>query len=67
MARSRDSAPGCRHSITPEFLSRVAEKHQAAHEGGRLAAVIAAFGPVSERQALRYIAQAKREGLIEDE
>ena len=52
-----------RHKITPEFLSRVAEIHQGASEGGRLAAVKAAF-VVNERQALRYIAAARKEGLI---
>ena len=51
--------------ITPEFLSRVAEIYQAAPEGGRLEAVVAAFS-VSERQAWRYISQAKQEGLTND-
>jgi hypothetical protein len=54
-----------RQKITPEFLRRVAEIHHAAAEGGRLAAVMAAF-PVAERQALRYIAQAREKGLIND-
>src|SRR5262249_21771263 len=53
-----------RRKITPEFLSRVAEIHKAAPEGGRLAAVKAAF-KVKERQALRYIDQARRKGLID--
>ena len=52
-----------RRKITPEFLSRVAAMHQAAPEGERLAAVKAAF-TVNERQALRYIAAARKKGLI---
>lgn len=52
-----------RRKITPEFLSRVAAMHQAAPEGERLAAVKAAF-MVNERQALRYIAAARKKGLI---
>jgi hypothetical protein len=60
-----------RRKITPEFLQRVAEVHQSAPAGERLYAVKAAFpasdgSPLSERQALRYIAQARREGLIVD-
>ncbi|BBZ74138.1 DUF6214 family protein [Mycobacterium paraseoulense] len=54
-----------RRKITPEFLARVAEIHRAAPEGGRLAAVTAAFG-ASERQAWRYIAQAREAGLINE-
>jgi hypothetical protein len=52
-----------RRKVTPELLSQVAEVHQAAPERGRLEAVKAAFC-VSERQALRYIGQAKQRGLI---
>jgi hypothetical protein len=52
-----------RRKITPKFLSRVAEIHQAAPEGGRLAAVKVAF-MVNERQALRYIAAARKEGWL---
>lgn len=52
-----------RTKITPEFLRRVTEVHQGAPDGGRLAAVKAAFN-VDERQALRYIAKARKEGLI---
>jgi|SRR5271155_2100884 len=52
-----------RRRITPEFLSKIAQIHQSVPEGGRLAAIQAAF-KVEERQALRYIAQARREGLI---
>lgn len=52
-----------RRKITPEFLSRVAEIHQRAPEGERIAAVKAAF-TVNDRQALRYIAAARKEGLI---
>lgn len=53
-----------RRKITPEFLGQVAEIHKAAPERGRLAAVKAAF-KVKERQALRYIDQARRKGLID--
>ncbi|MEE6175631.1 hypothetical protein [Mycobacterium sp. 050134] len=52
-----------RRKITPDFLCDVAEVHRAAPEGSRLAAVQAAFH-VYERQALRYIAKARKEGLI---
>jgi hypothetical protein len=52
-----------RRKITPEFLSRVAEIHQAVPEGERVAAVKAAF-MVDDRQALRYIAAARKKGLI---
>ena len=52
-----------RRKLTPEFLSRVAEIHQAAPEGGRIEAVKAAFGK-EERQAQRYIAQARAKGFI---
>jgi hypothetical protein len=52
-----------RRKITPEFLSRVAEIHRAAPEGGRLAAVKVAF-MVNERQALRYIAAARKKGWL---
>ena len=54
-----------RRKITPDFLNRVAEIHRDAPEGGRLAAVKAAF-KVKERQALRYIAQAREAGLINE-
>lgn len=54
-----------RRKITPEFLNRVAELHNTAPAGGRLEAIKAAFG-VSERQALRYIAQARQKGLIDE-
>lgn len=64
-ARKAVNRAASRRKITPEFLGRVAEIHQATPEGGRLAAVIAAFG-VSERHALRYIKQAKREGFIDE-
>jgi hypothetical protein len=53
-----------RRKVTAEFLSQVADVHNGAPVGGRLEAVKAAFS-VSERQALRYIAQAKRERLID--
>lgn len=53
-----------RRKVTPEFLSQVADVHNGAPAGGRLEAVKAAFS-VSERQALRYIGQAKQRGLID--
>ena len=62
--RKRVEAVTRRRKVTPEFLSQVAEVHQAAPERGRLEAVKAAFR-VSERQALRYIGQAKQRGLID--
>jgi hypothetical protein len=53
-----------RRKVTPEFLKQVAELHNNAAAGARLEAVRTAFR-VSERQALRYIAQAKNKGLID--
>jgi hypothetical protein len=53
-----------RRKITPEFLSRVAELHNGAPAGSRLDTVCAAF-EVTERQALRYIRQARDKGLID--
>jgi hypothetical protein len=61
--RKRVERATTRRKITPELLSKVAEIHKAAPEGGRLEAVRAAFG-VHERTALRYIAQARQKGLI---
>lgn len=52
-----------RRKITPEFLAMVAETHQSAPEGARTEAVMAAF-ETNERKAFRYIAAARREGLI---
>lgn len=52
-----------RRRITPDFLRQVADVHQGAPDGGRLAAIKAAF-KVDERQALRYMAKARKEGLI---
>lgn len=63
-AREAVKRAASRRRITPEFLHRVAEIHQSAPEGERLAAVRAAF-KVKERQALRYIAQARAEDLID--
>lgn len=54
-----------RRKLTPEFLAEVATVVREAPEGGRIDAVRAAFG-VSLRQALRYMAQAKKHGLIDD-
>jgi len=52
-----------RRKITRELLERVAKVHNDAPEGSRIEAVKAAFS-VADRQALRYIAQARKEGLI---
>lgn len=52
-----------RQKITPEFLHTVADVYNGAPDGNRLAAVKAAF-KVYERQALRYIAKIREEGLI---
>jgi hypothetical protein len=54
-----------RRKITSQFLEQVAEIHNDAPAGGRLEAVQAAF-KVRERQALRYIAQARQKGLINE-
>jgi hypothetical protein len=62
--RKRVESVTRRRKVTPELLSQVAEVHQAAPERGRLEAVKAAFC-VSERQALRYIGEAKQRGLID--
>jgi hypothetical protein len=59
-----EQAGSRRQVITAQLLSRVAQVHQGAPEGGRLAAVESAFN-VQERQALRYIAAAKKAGLID--
>jgi hypothetical protein len=61
--RKRTERATQRRKITPEFLNRVAEIHNGAPEGGRVAAIKAAF-KVKERQALRYIALAKQKELI---
>lgn len=63
-AREAVKTAASRRRITPEFLHRVAEIHQSAPKGERLAAVKAAFS-VKERQALRYIAQAREKDLID--
>jgi hypothetical protein len=63
--KERVEQAGQRRKMTPEFLNRVAELHDQAPEGKRVAAVKAAFG-VHERTALRYIAAARREGLIDE-
>ena len=60
-----------RRKITREFLERVAEVHRNAPAGERLQAVIEAFptfngSPPSQRQALRYIRQAREKELIND-
>jgi hypothetical protein len=52
-----------RRKMTPELLSRIAEVHTNAPDDGHLDAVASAFG-VSQRQAWRYIAQAREKGLI---
>lgn len=54
-----------RRKITPEFLALVAQAHQNAPEGARTEAVMAAF-TADERKAYRYIAAARKEGLIND-
>lgn len=53
-----------RRKVTPELLEKVAKVYTTAQEGQRLEAVKAAF-QVKERQALRYIAKAKEERLID--
>jgi hypothetical protein len=52
-----------RRTVTPEFLRQVADVHNSTAHGGRIEAIRDAFS-VSERTALRYVAQAKQEGLI---
>lgn len=62
-ARKAVKEAGSRRKITPEFLTRAAEIYQNAPEGGRIEAVKAAF-VAKERQAWRYVAQAREKGLI---
>jgi predicted lipoprotein len=64
VARKAINRATSRRKITPEFLSRVAEIYQGAPEGGRIEAVKAAFS-ARERQAWRYVAQAREKGLID--
>jgi hypothetical protein len=52
-----------RRTLTPEFLRQVADVHDSTPHGSRIEAIRDAFS-VSERTALRYIAQARQEGLI---
>ena len=52
-----------RRTLTPDFWNQVAEVCKAAPERGRTKAVRAAFN-VSQRQALRYVEEARKEGLI---
>jgi hypothetical protein len=66
-ARKLTERSATRRKVTPELLSRVAEIYTstpATQADARVDAVVAAFGGISKRQAWRYIAQAKREGLI---
>jgi hypothetical protein len=49
--------------LNDEFLSRVAQVHNAAPVGKRTEAICAEFG-VSPRTAWRYTAQARKKGLI---
>jgi hypothetical protein len=66
-ARKLTERSATRRKVTPEFLSRVAEIYNSTpvtQADARVDAVVAAFGGKSKRQAWRYIAQAKREGLI---
>ncbi len=52
-----------RHKLTRQRLERIADVYGAAREGQRTDAVVRKFN-VGERQALRYIAAARQEGLI---
>jgi hypothetical protein len=52
-----------RRKVTPQFLRQVAKVYRGAVDGDRAESVSAAFG-VTERQAWRYIAQAKESGYI---
>lgn len=53
-----------RRKITPEFLKRIAKVHNSSPAGKRVEAISAAFD-VSDRQAWRYIAQAREKGFID--
>jgi hypothetical protein len=53
-----------RRRITPELLERVAKVCATAREGAQMEAVKAAF-QVGDRQAWRYIAGARKAGLID--
>jgi hypothetical protein len=55
-----------RRTMTPDLIARVAQIHDTTPEGSRIAAIRAAFN-VAERQALRYIAQARKDGLIKND
>jgi hypothetical protein len=61
--RKRVEQVKTRRTMTPDLIARVAQIHDTTPEGSRIAAIRAAFN-VAERQALRYIAQARKDGLI---
>jgi hypothetical protein len=63
--RQRVEQVKTRRTMTPDFIARVAQIHNTTPPGSRIAAIRAAFS-VAERQALRYVAQARKEGLIHD-
>jgi hypothetical protein len=66
-ARKLTERSATRRKMTPELLRRVAEIYNntpATQADARVDVVVAAFGGISKRQAWRYIAQAKRNGLI---
>jgi hypothetical protein len=55
------------YKLTREFLEKVAEIHNATPPGGRLEAVSAAFPPTRHpRTVLRWVAAARKAGLIDD-
>lgn len=62
-ARKAVDKASSRRKLDRDFLADVAEVHQAASEGGRTDAVMAAFR-IDERKAYRWIAAARKEGLI---
>jgi hypothetical protein len=63
--RKRLERTKTRRKVTPDLLRKVASVHNETPEGGRIEAIKAAFS-VSDRQALRYTALARQEGLISD-
>jgi hypothetical protein len=64
--RQRVEQVKTRRTMTPDLIARVAQIHNTTPEGSRIAAIRAAFG-IAERQALRYIAQARKDGLIKND
>jgi hypothetical protein len=63
--KAADKAIQGRRKLTPEFFKRVADVHNNAPVGTKLAAVMAAFD-VRERQAIRYKRETEKMGFIDE-